>query len=66
MKKIREEIINRRIPYTPKIVNLSSNSSKQSKSWLNAQCIDYKIVKPVKKQAVVKMLKQLDLRLAEF
>ena len=25
---IRNEIINKRIPYTPKIVNLSSNSSK--------------------------------------
>ena len=66
VQMIRNEIINRRIPYTPKIVNLSSNSLKQSKSWLNAQCLDYQIVKPVKKQAVVKMLKQLNLRLAEL
>ena len=28
VKMIRNEIINRRIPYTPKIVNLSSNASK--------------------------------------
>ena len=40
-EKIRNEIINKRIPYTPKIVNLSSNPSKQSKSWLNAQSLDH-------------------------
>ena len=59
--EFKKELKMNSIPYNPKIVNLSSMRVTNSKSMLNAQCIDYQLNKPVKLEDFMRMSKALKL-----